>query len=278
MKGFSVAADYVGRNLIIILRKDVFIIKVILTSMPKFEAMSVEAGAHDGVNHFDHHGMHSNQLPVCKANIPKCPDETVEVTHLDADTLIALGKIDGRDFTGLDLDLIAKVDLNGSSVVKDKFDRSLLFMVGVGAISREMQIPRPTPEGVDISDQVFSLLGLPTKAIVEAGRNAQLLSEKAYSECLVDKIGDMGFWSIGPSDPLDQSRPYEDGIDIIVVYRQHYKSISIYCNPKTSHAFAGEEIAGIKFAGHPKACGSPRGVDYTEEDARRVYLALYPPC
>lgn len=36
--------------------------KIILTNKPNFLGASIEAGKHDGVNHFDHHGEFENEV------------------------------------------------------------------------------------------------------------------------------------------------------------------------------------------------------------------------
>jgi len=59
-----------------------------------------------------------------------------------------------------------------------------------------------------------------------------------------------------------------------VVYRDHFKSISIYCAPESPYEFGNREVGGIKFAGHAKACGSPRGENFTRDDAKKVFEAV----
>jgi len=105
---------------------------------------------------------------------------------------------------------------------------------------------------------------LTVTATIEAG-------EKAYVDCKHDLDRKVGLWSIGPNDAFDPSRPYKDGVDVVVVYRQHYASVSIYANPKSEYEFANTVIAETLFAGHPKACGSPRGREFSEAQAIEIF-------
>ena len=75
-------------------------------------------------------------------------------------------------------------------------------------------------------------------------------------------------------DILNPSMAYDYQIDVVVVYRKNWKTISIYCNPKSDYHFGGEIINEIKFAGHPQACGSPRGQEFTFEDAKNIFNTL----
>jgi len=60
-------------------------------------------------------------------------------------------------------------------------------------------------------------------------------------------------------------------VEVVVVFRTHYASVSIYCTPTSPSAYGGKTVAGIPFAGHPKAAGSPRGQAISEHTARAVF-------
>ncbi len=251
--------------------------KVLLTSKPTFEGYSVEAGKADGQKHFDHHGdMNINPSPAANCLIPVIPEDSiVEITHIDADTLLGVARLMGKEMpNSIDLELLEQIDLNGSSVIKNKFDTTLCYMVGISTMSRDIKFPRCSEVPQDVTNLIEQLLVVPETQLIELGRASQEKAEEAYKTCKVAGGSGVGLWSIGPDDQLDPSRPYEDNVDMVVVYRQHYKSISIYCNPKSDYSFAGKEVGGILFQGHPKACGSPRGQEMTFNQAVQVMVDL----
>jgi hypothetical protein len=147
-------------------------------------------------------------------------------------------------------------------------------MVGVSEKSKSLRIPFPKEEQQDVTKQVAALLETYPEELIALGRKAHKKSETAYAECRVAVEGKVGLWTINATDPLDPSRPYVDGFEVVVVHRIHYKSLSIYCAPGSEFAFGGQEVGGIQFAGHPKAAGSPRGVEFNLDDAKRVYSAV----
>lgn len=251
--------------------------KVQIVTEATGKTFSIEAGMADGRNHFDHHREHSNQPAPCRdERIPVLGNgNVVEITHIDADSYVGLLRMAGKDLPDVDLELMETIDLNGSSVVSNKFDPTLLYMVGVGEMAREVKFPRASADGpTDVTSEVEAMMTKTAEELIELGRIATTASEATYADCKVIGKGVVGLWSIGADNPLDPSRPYEDGTKVVVVYRQHYQSISIYCAPDSDHQFGGTEVAGIQFAGHPKACGSPRGTEMSLEDAKKVYEDL----
>jgi hypothetical protein len=255
-------------------------LKVALVAKATGLCYSLEAGLCDGEKNFDHHGKFAGQPAPCSDNRldePIFGDFVVEISHIDADTFIGLLRMAGQKLPRVDFALMEQIDLNGSSVVRDKFDPTLLYMVGIGELARQLRFPRPDANGpTDVSALVEAMMTKMEEEIIEIGRDATKRSEAAYRNCVKSLRGDgkVGMWSVGANDPLDPSRPYEDGTEVVVVFRSHYQSISVYCSPKSSFGFGGQTVAGITFAGHPKAAGSPRGVPFTETDARRVFNEL----
>ena len=233
---------------------------------------SIEAGKHDGVNHFDHHGQFEGMAAPCKASIQR-KDANVTISHMDADTLVGLVKM--CDIHGwqpipaeLDLDLMELIDLNGSTVAPSRFDPTLLWMVGVGAVARMVEFPRCGEEPIDVTNLIHIMMGFD---FFQEGEKAQKASEEAYERCVVKTDGKVCLAIVGEDDEFDPSRPYTDDYEIVVVYRTHYESISIYCDPSSKWVFGGTRVAGIEFAGHPKACGSPRGESFNRNDAEKVF-------
>lgn len=257
----------------------------ILTSMPTFEDASIEAGLDQGFSHLDHHGKFSHLVSPCARNITPIDCKVVEFTHMDPDAWVTYlkmtGKFNAEEFAGIDMEVMALVDGNGSSVV-DKFNPTLLYMVGVGQWLRANKMPRVNNDRQEITELMTKLADVPVADLIEMGRIAQ---EKAWTDYIAckkafDRNAGVVFISCDASHAIDPSLPYGDkfegfdGYQRVVVYRAHYKTVSIYCSPSSSFGYAGQTIAGISFAGHPKACGSPRGVEITEEQAQAVWSEL----
>jgi len=234
---------------------------------------SIEAGLADNVKHFDHHGEYSSYpAPSNNTEIPRLgPNDIVEITHVDADTLLGLFRMSGLPMPELDYDLIEKVDVNGSSVVENRMNDSYSFMVGVNSIAKDIGFPRTEKEPQEVTDKIKKMLRIPVANYIKVGKEATRQAEQTLKNNLVSKEGKVGLWAVGKEDSFDPSRPYDDGYACVVVYRKHFKSISIYCAPSNDYQFGNNNVAGIHFAGHPKACGSPRGEDFSLEDAKKVF-------
>jgi hypothetical protein len=147
-------------------------------------------------------------------------------------------------------------------------------MVGVGVLARKLQFPRMVEEPQDVTIIVRNMLFTSVDRFIEYGKEAIEKSEADYINCKSAQDGVKGMWVVGSTDDFNPSRPYEDGIKVVVVYRSHYKTVSIYCDPDSSYEFAGQTISGIEFNGHPKACGSPRGMEVGVEHAIEVFNSI----
>jgi len=260
--------------------------KVILTSQPNFSGYSIESGKADGARHFDHHGaFESCPCPATDDTIPAVSGQEIEISHIDADTFLGVCRLCGADLPNLDYDLLAKIDNHGTSVCADLYDSTLLYnstllyVVGISAIARELRFPRVTPERVDVTELVSKMMSYSTDDIIVKGRQHQYAAEAAFQKCRKCQKGtnynNVILFYATEADALDPSMAYAYGFKVAVVYREHYKTISIYCNPETKLHYAGQTIAGITFGGHPQACGSPRGEEMTFEQAEEVYNKIY---
>jgi hypothetical protein len=234
---------------------------------------SIEAGQADGKQHFDHHGeMSENPSPCNDPRIVAAPDGSeVGITHMDADTFVGLLRLAGQPMPNVDLSIMEEIDNSGSAGVS-KEDRTLHYMVGISQLSRLAKFPRCPKEGqIDVSAELAEMMTYSDEKIIAMGKEAVEASEATYTDCRKAVGSKVGLWSVGANNPFDPSRPYEDGFEIVVSYRRHHKAMSIYCSGVTSHAFADKTIAGVLFAGHPQACGSPHGEEITEEKALEVF-------
>lgn len=255
-------------------------IKIILKSdlqgVDLNSSYSIESGYHDGIRHFDHHGIYENNPSPCNnTKIKPIEQGEIYITHLDADTLIGVGRLLGLKVDDrLDLDLLEKIDNNGQSVCKNKTNPTLLFSIGVDVKGKQLNFPNVKDIEENVTSLILELIRTPMEELVELGRKAQELQEKTYKKCKMIANRDTIFCYCEEKDYLNPSRPYEDGFDKVVVYRECYKTISIYANPNSNFEFGGLTIGGIKFKGHPQACGSPRGEDMTLQQAVKVYCCL----
>jgi len=182
---------------------------------------SIEAGVHDGIRNFDHHpgiaGAEGQPCPARNASIPKIigvANHIVEISHIDADTLLGIWRMAGfndptSDWLGwLDLKMLEQIDLNGTSGVPPC--DTLFFVIGVSEIAKSLGFPRVADEPQDVTPIVREMIGRKSFAdFVAAGQTAHARSEAAYRTCRqgISPNGKVGFWAIGKDDPLDPSRP-----------------------------------------------------------------------
>jgi hypothetical protein len=253
---------------------EIFIVNNINNYLDDFD-YSIESGYANDINHFDHHGKYSEYPAPCRnEKINPINNGKIAITHMDADTFIGLIRMINGNIPNLDYELMEKIDLNGSSVIKDKFNETFLYMIGIGQIARDIKFPRSGNDPIDVTEYINKMMEYDVNEIINIGRKANEMVEESYKNCKIYIKDNIGIWSIGENDSFDPSRPYSDGIDIVIVYRFHHMAMSIYCNPNSKYEFANKTIANIQFAGHPKACGSPRGMEIKYEDAINVFNEL----
>lgn len=248
---------------------------------------SVEAGYNDDVNHFDHHGEFAYAKSPCnRDDIPVVDSNTtIYVSHMDTDTFLGLFRllrgtppntyIHGDYKFQLDTNLLEEFDCNGTSICKDKTNDNLAFFLGVTNYARKIGFPRVSAEAQDVTDYVQQLLDTPFYEFLQFGKSVIEKSEASYVSDKVTSFGNVILFDKPSNSSLDPSRPYEDGFDLVVVYNQAFKSISLYASPNYNITLSDKEYAGILFQGRAKACGSPRGVEYTLEDAKKVFEDLF---
>ena len=242
------------------------------------ENYSIEAGRNDDVRHFDHHGEFAGCPAPC--NNPKIcavgeEYPTVHVTHMDADTFIGVCKLIGKGIPALlDYSLMEQIDLNGSSVCQNRYNPTLLWMVGLGEMARRFDVPYCPKEGVIDITEKFMLLYNNMDEFEVIGKEATDKCFETIDKCLACKTLNVGMWFIDKNDSFDPSLPYKlYNHDVVIVYRRHHKAISVYVNPKSTCGLKvdGNTFGGVLFTGREKAGGSPRGVEMSIHDAHRVW-------
>jgi hypothetical protein len=247
------------------------------------DVYSIECNFADALRHFDHHGRWANNPAPCRdRRIPKAgEDSTIYISHIDADTFAGVQRLYGMKPPRVDLEALESADNHGASICRD--DDVRMYIIGVSELSRSLGFPRVRNWAQDVTKVVEKMMEATDTDIISLGRQMAARSEITHRECLRMYLGEKlrggrfvkkGLWLIDKDDPINPARPYADGYDVVMIFRKHYRTISIYCNPRSNYAFAGSTIGGIKFSGHPQTCGSPRGMDLTEEDAIKVFNAL----
>lgn len=274
------------------------VITVMLVQKASGNNYSLEAGIADGERNFDHHGDSAEQpAPCIDARIPVIPDgEVIEITHLDADTMIGIVRMLGDSRIAeinpqrfhdygmpwrndvIDLVLMARIDVNGSSFLLQNGleNTTRQWMVGILQLLRELNFPRWQGDDVDVTDIIAQIIFRSDEEIIQIGKKEMMNGEKAYQKRGVVQYTDsgIGLWEqVVPEDSFDPSRPYADGYKVVVIYRRRLKQIGVYVNPDTDFS-VNRILSGIQFAGREKAAGSPRGEEFSLGDSQGVFDAL----
>lgn len=198
--------------------------KIILTSKPTYQGYSIEAGKADNQKHFDHHGEFSKYPSPCNNNnikpilIEKFRDSFIEITHIDSDTFLGIFRLLGKELPDINLNLLEKIDNNGSSICQDKLDKTLLYSIGIGKLQRNLHFPRVAENPQDVTKIIQEMFNYSTEDIIVIGKETQLKAENTYRDCVVNKNKEKILFSINAQDNLDPSRAYEDGYNTVIVY------------------------------------------------------------
>jgi hypothetical protein len=245
---------------------------------------SFECGVADNKFHFDHHKVEHHYPAPCNNTAIKYhflkSDIKIGISHLDADTLLGIERLINDNFqgkfNGIDLELIEKIDMNGSSCLsKEELSSTTYgYVVGVGILARELKFPRiSSEEDIDVTNIVTSIFNTKISEIVEKGIEAERRSVADTDKATLLKKSNIALIYVREEANVNPSLPYREGIDIVVVFYERWKKISLYSNPLTKTIVKGN-VGGIEFSGHDKACGSPRGEEFCLEDAIRIYEIL----
>jgi len=257
-----------------------------LTAKPDYNSYSIEAGYADDIKHFDHHGEYSEYPSPCNnSNIPNisvlpdAADAYCEITHIDADTFVGLLRLYGYPLPTIVLDGLEGMDTYGTFNYRTDTD-TYYYMVGIGQLSRDLLFPRCTDEPQPVTRFVQRMMWTPESEIIAIGKRATEKSMDIMNNSLLktSERKTIGLWCLEKGESFDPNLAYHFGYAIVIVWRQAYKNISIYCHPHIRYEFAGKTIAGVQFAGHPKACGSPRGMAIDVNLAREIFEAVRAEC
>lgn len=275
------------------------LVVVMLVKQASGNNFSIEAGIADRERNFDHHGKMADQSAPCSdARIPVIPKGVIEITHLDADTLIGIMRMLGdagvaeinpqrfHDYGSawrsdvIDLALMAKIDTQGSSFLSQNGleNTTRQWMVGVTQLAQKLKLPRWEGKDVDVTGIVEQIIAYSDEEIIQVGKEAMVRGEEAYQKAETNAVrasscNGIRLFQEKLDEPIDPSRPYADGYHFVVIFRKWLGQIGVYINPKVNFTVGGKVFAGIKFEGQAKAAGSPRGESFTLEQANSVVEA-----
>jgi hypothetical protein len=252
-------------------------IKIILTTAPTYKGYSIEAGRHDGINHFDHHGEFKDQL--CPANNKKIlpiieKDAFIEITHVDTDTLLGLYRLLGYKIPDINLEEVEKIDTCGPSAV-NPLNRTLMYMKGITSLACEWKLRSKPGKDRDIFAYIAGMYIQDEMYYIVKGSLKAIYQEEFFQNSLFLKDKDMALYYIKRGETIDTGRPYADGINHFVLYSEATGAISIFRKPELTTVFNDKNWGKILFKGHAGACGSPRGTRYSLGDAKRVFKDVF---
>ena len=236
---------------------------------------SIECGAHDGKQHFDHHDKFASNISPAnnKGLTPldesKLNSSKIFISHIDCDTFLGINRLLANKYSlpmGIDFSIIERIDLNGDSILGNiKFiSDTHAYYVGIGSLARKLNFPRVTSEDQDVTEFIIKMLETSKEEIIKLGK--QIINQEEETWYNLDKMfycdNKILLVPIPKGVNFNPSSVYRKGVDILVVYRDEYKTISIYANPDYILKFPLlDKWNNIEFAGHEKACGSPRGLE-----------------
>lgn len=234
-------------------------VKLVKRIIEKTGIYSLGGGVNNGIHNF-------SRIPICDdETIPVISEQgVVEISKFNIDIFLGFLRMSGKELPNLDYNIISRFAFNGifdCYLDLDPYDQTLLYAVGVEKLAKEFGFPSVVYEDIDVSLIIEELMKKDFKEIIEVGRKANKKREEAYTSCLIDENERAGCWLIDHNDePFDPQRLLLDGYDIVVVYREHKQSVSIYYNDKIDIDINKHRImGGVEFSGGDGAVHSPEG-------------------
>ena len=214
------------------------------------------------------------KVPVLEKN------EVVITTDVaNPNTIFTLMLMDGRELPdGIDLASDSGLNPRSRSIHFDRESPAFFYRVGLKQVLEDMGLPLVSNRPVDITDIVEAVMDMGAQEVIAVGRKE--IAKISHDEYFREQKGIVGLWVVGADKPSSFARIYQDGMMISVIYLEGKKQIVVSTDPKTNYDFGGRdagkirldvETAGIKFAGSAHSSGSAKGIEYTEEDAKRVF-------
>lgn len=224
-------------------------------------------------------------MKIFKNNITQ-NNRDIIISHIDADVLLSINYLKARTemveycdaqqvYPAVAEDIynwtlnkkemfeISQADIYGLHTIKK--DNSYFFVAGIKKLIADLKVPRVTEKHVDVTEIITKILSYDFYEIVNIGKEEYKLTEEKLEKATIEIKNKTIFLNL--SELSDVTTLYSDSIENIVVYRDNWKTISLY---SSKNDIAGTH-ANVQFAGHPRACGSPRNEIMSLEIAKQIF-------
>ena len=223
--------------------------------------------------------------PCNNSEIPVLTEGTIGVSHMDLDTLGGIARAMGVPvFSGYESfwDLAEFVDVNGPHKLKNSgaSDTDLERLYAFWAWSQKNRLDRAT-ELTDITEYVNKAGGAlyaclwGDSVMIEAGREFRANEEALNKSSLVKVIGTVAVRRAETF--VNHLYTTTDGVECetVVTLNTKFKSITLSSSDGQVDCCAiMQKVFGPDAGGHKGIAGTPRGVEFGEEDLDKVLAVL----
>ena len=227
----------------------------------------------------------SEPAPCNNPNIPVLDEGTIGVSHMDLDTLGGIARAMGAPiFLGNESfwDLSEFVDVSGPHKLKNanasEMDVGRLY--AFWAWSQANRLPRAT-ELTDITEYVINAIQALRRVVdgdpemIEAGRQFKA-NEQALNESSLVKV--VGTVAVRRAETfVNHLYTTVDGVECqtVVTLNTKFKSITLSSSDGQVDCCAVmQKVFGPDAGGHKGIAGTPRGIEYTDEDLNKILAVL----
>ena len=224
--------------------------------------------------------------PCNNCEIPVLTEGTIGVSHMDLDTLGGICRAMGCDylFAGNESfwNLSEFVDVNGPHKLKNANASStdLARLYAFWAWSQKNRLPRAT-ELTDITSYVEGAIHALQRVVnldaemIEAGRQFKANEEALNKSSLVKVVGNIAVRRAETF--VNHLYTTVSGVECetVVALNTKFKSITLSsADGKVDCCKVMQKVFGPDAGGHRGIAGSPRGIEYTDEDLNKVLACL----
>lgn len=255
-------------------------IRIILSSKPCGEKYSIESGVADNKKHFDHHGKWSRYASPCNNEaIQEIKEEnaSIRITHIDADTFIGLKRLLGQRLPDVNMEEVEYIDNHGTKGIRAN-NRARVYMAGLEVVVNKIGFPRVSESVQDVTEYIYEISKYSDSEILRYGKEAISKEAEAERKCIKKRKKGIAYYRVKEEyqDAFNASTGYKNGIKVVLVYYEKYKTLSLYGDPvECGYQLGNRKWGAIEFAGHKLACGSnPRERKVSEEEIQSVWDAL----
>lgn len=223
--------------------------------------------------------------PCNNSSIPVLDEGVIGVSHMDLDTLGGIARAMGAPiFLGNESfwDLSEFVDVNGPHKLKNAnaSDTDLARLYAFWAWSQENRLDRATVL-TDITEYVINAIHALQRVMnldpemIEAGRQFKAGEEALNKESLVKVVGTVAVRKAETF--VNHLYTTVSGVECetVVTLRTDLKAITLSsADGKIDCCAILQQVFGPDAGGHKGIAGTPRGIEYTDEDLNKVLAAL----